>query len=75
MSFLSWVVRLILKKTSLLLSVTFILRCPVAGGAVAWFSCGAWSMAFDERNSSEGQVDLLRLLIVRKLLLRGVLVC
>jgi hypothetical protein len=33
MSFLSWVVRLILKKTSLLLSVTLIFRCSVARGS------------------------------------------
>jgi hypothetical protein len=39
MSFPSWVVRLILKKTSLLLSVTLILRCsdwPPSSG----FCCG-----------------------------------
>jgi hypothetical protein len=33
MSFFSWVVRLILKNTSLLLSVTLIFRCSVARGS------------------------------------------
>lgn len=45
MSFFSCVVRLILKKTSLLLSVTLMLRCSEGAGASSGFSPGdgeAW---------------------------------